>query len=312
MGQLLQGSKSDLMKYLTNPSQSARFHPGIDATVLDRAAIVHMVRPRACRTFEEYFQQMSLPYTTSQPETVSRVNIVWDRYLTHSLKQCTRDHRRYSDTTQRQRVIAGVPMPANCEAILRSNANKDYLFCYPSECIQACDTGRKVNISTKDETIVSTQNYMNDVEYLQPCSYEESDARILFNVAHCARKGLRKVVIRTLDTYVVAFAIEHFSALRLDELWVSWGVGTHFGLMNYGLAGESVPTFDRLLSTRLLKNVNEKAMMFLHAINRCDTVSSFLGFGKKSAWLAWSFGPSVTDALLGLSLQAVDVSSETV
>ena len=134
-------------------------------------------------------------------------------------------------------MIAGVPIPANWEALLRSNANKNELFCYLFECIQACETGRKVIISTKDETIVSTQNDMNDVEYFQPCSHEEADTHIVFHVAHCARQGLRKVVIRTVDTDVVALAIEHFPALRLEELWVSFGVST----------------FDRFLSTRLLK-----------------------------------------------------------
>ena len=48
---------------------------------------------------------MFLPYITSQFETVSRVDIVWDRYLTHSLKQSTMDRRTHSGTTQRQRVI---------------------------------------------------------------------------------------------------------------------------------------------------------------------------------------------------------------
>ena len=101
---------------------------------------------------------MFLPYITSQLETVSRVDIVCDRYLTHSLKQSTRDRRTHSGTTQRQRVIVGVPIPANWEAFLRSSANKDELFPYLSDCIQACRTGRKVIISIKDETIVSTQN----------------------------------------------------------------------------------------------------------------------------------------------------------
>ena len=85
-----------------------------------------MVRPGVCRTFEEYSQQMFLPYFTSQPEIGSRVHIVWDMYLTSSLKQSTSDHRRHSGTTQIQRVIAGVPIPANCEVFLRSKANKDF------------------------------------------------------------------------------------------------------------------------------------------------------------------------------------------
>ena len=55
---------------------------------------------------------------------------------------------------------------------------------------------------------------------------------------------------------------------------------------------------------------NEKALMFFHAVSGCDTVSSFLGRGKKSAWLAWSSCPSVTYAFLDLSLQPLDVSCE--
>ena len=71
-------------------------------------------------------------------------------------------------------MIAGAPIPANLEAFLRSNANKDELFRYLSDCIHACETGRKVIISTSDETIVSTQNDVRDVEYLQPCPHSLS------------------------------------------------------------------------------------------------------------------------------------------
>ena len=53
---------------------------------------------RSLSTFEEYSQEMILPYITSQLETVSRVDIVWDKYLTNSLKQsiveCTVSLRR--------------------------------------------------------------------------------------------------------------------------------------------------------------------------------------------------------------------------
>ena len=72
------------------------------------------------------------------------------------------------------------------------------------------------------------QNDVRDVEYLQPCSHEEEDTRILHHVAHCARQGLRKLVIRTVDTDVVVLAIGHSPALRLDAFWVRFGVGTHF------------------------------------------------------------------------------------
>ena len=67
----------------------------------------------------------------------------------------------------------------------------------------------------------------------------------MLHVAHCARQGLRKHVIRTVDTGVVVLAIEHFLALRLDELWVSFGVGTHFR---------------QIAIQKIVKNFNEKAV----------------------------------------------------
>ena len=49
MGQLRQGSKSDLMECLTKSSQPAIIRLGIDAKALDGAAVVRMVRPGVCR-----------------------------------------------------------------------------------------------------------------------------------------------------------------------------------------------------------------------------------------------------------------------
>ena len=196
MDQLLQGSKSDLLaisKY-ASCDRCQGIGQGCNCAY-GQARGLSII----CGVFPA---NVFLPYITSQLETVNRLDIVWNRYLTSSLKHSTRNHRRHSGTMQIQRVIAGVPIPANWEAFLRSSANKDELFCYLSECTQACEIGRKVIISTKDETIVSIQNDMNDIECLQPCSHEEADTRILFHVAHCARQRLRKVVIRTVDTDV--------------------------------------------------------------------------------------------------------------
>ena len=35
-----------------------------------------------------------------------------------------------------------------------------------------------------------------------------------------------------------------------------------------------------------------------HAIKGCDTVSSFVGYGKKKAWTSWNALPELTNALL--------------
>ena len=44
-----------------------------------------------------------------------------------------------------------------------------------------------------------------------------------------------------------------------------------------------------------------QALPMFHALTGCDTVSSFVGHGKKTAWSTWNVQPELTDALLQLS-----------
>jgi len=145
-----------------------------------------MLKPRGSRTFQDYAQQIFIPYLLSQLESVDRVDIVWDRYLQESLKQSTREHRMNSGTSQRQRVLENAPIPPNWESFLRIEQNKDELFRYLAECIRSCDAGGKVLLSTQDENVITAGDYeLGDIESLQPCTHEEADTRILLHVAHC-------------------------------------------------------------------------------------------------------------------------------
>ncbi|ELT89202.1 hypothetical protein CAPTEDRAFT_223408 [Capitella teleta] len=53
-------------------------------------------------------------------------------------------------------------------------------------------------------------------------------------------------------------------------------------------------------ATQILKDQTPSLLAF-HALSGCDTVSSFFGKGKRSAWQAWQACPDLTSALLELS-----------
>ena len=48
-----------------------------------------------------------------------------------------------------------------------------------------------------------------------------------------------------------------------------------------------------------------------HALTGCDTVSSFAGIGKKTAWAAWNVYPDVTEAFEELMHMAYPISDRT-
>ncbi|KAH3883001.1 hypothetical protein DPMN_006949 [Dreissena polymorpha] len=52
-----------------------------------------MLKPNGCQTFQEYSQNVFMPFVAREKQSVSRVNIVWDEYRTNSLKSATRGKR---------------------------------------------------------------------------------------------------------------------------------------------------------------------------------------------------------------------------
>lgn len=110
---------------------------------------------------------------------------------------------------------------------------------------------------------------------------------------------MRKVAIRTVDTDVVVLAVASFNNINPDELWIALGTGSSFRYIAvHQLAAAMNP---RQCAT----------LPIFHALTGCDTVSSFAGRRKKTAWEIWKVFPEVTDAFEELLRMPSDVSEES-
>ena len=74
-------------------SESETESPDVDAIILDGAAIVNMLKPRFCKTFEDYSKQIFLPHIDNYLKVCSQVDVVWDEYHQDSLKITARGKR---------------------------------------------------------------------------------------------------------------------------------------------------------------------------------------------------------------------------
>ena len=111
-------------------------------------------------------------------------------------------------------------------------------------------------ITTKGEDVLRWQP--NDTSRLSPCTQEEADTRMLLHAQDAAQDGLRRAMLRTVDTDVVVIAIFMFPEIAASELWVAFGVGKYFRYLAiheivYGL-GPSKPS----------------GLLFFHAFTGCD------------------------------------------
>ena len=80
-----------------------------------------MMKPAAAKTFDEYAQQVFIPYMSSQLRSVSRVDFVWDTYKDDSLKGTTRAKRGKDVRTH---VVGKAALPGNWQNFLRIDSNK--------------------------------------------------------------------------------------------------------------------------------------------------------------------------------------------
>ena len=284
-GDLKLGVKSDLMKCLEKLSPGCQRHPTVDATLIDGAALVNMLKPsKESRTFTDYVNVTYLPYIEAQLLSVQRVDIIWDIYVDNSLKASTRSKR---GTGIRQRVEPGVKLPKNWPQFLKVDSNKVELFHYLAEQTGLVQYEWKCVLVTKDSLVLSSSAQITD--NISPCTHEEADTRLLLHAADCARQGLKKVLIRTVDTDVVVIAVSVFSRLNLDELWIAFGVGKYFKY----IAVHSI--------VRALGPQKSSTLHVFHAFTGCDQTSAFLGRGKTTAWETWMAYEEVTMAFLSLS-----------
>ena len=286
-GRLRHGTKADLLHCLMDLCPDATDTPNVGALLLDGAATINMLKPGASRTFQEYSEEVFKPYVTKQLRNLHRLDIIWDEYLTDSLKATARSQRGRG---VRRRVKPDTRLPGNWEAFLRNDENKAELFSYLAEQSVAveCLPHQQV-LSTKGQTVISSTP-RQDLTNLAPCNHEEADTRLLLHAKDAAQQGINRIMIRTVDTDVVILAIALYDYIEAEEIWISFGTSRNH---------RYIPAH---IISHALGSDKSKALPAFHALTGCDQTSAFAGKGKKSAWEAWKRFCEVTLALEVLSL----------
>ena len=284
-GDLNFGCKSDLLTCLESCSPSIQTEPKVDGIILDGSAIVNMLKPSNVKNFGEYVDSIFMPFLYSQLSKADRVDVVFDRYETASIKGLARLKR---GVAQRQQVGIMAPIPRNWHDFLRCDQNKVALFNFLTEqmCIKQVPAG-KMLIGTHDTNVRCSLDCYNTT-FLEPCNQEEADTRMLLHAADVIADGKLNIIIRTVDTDVVVLAIAFFQKLACEQLWVAFGVGKHFRYLTiHDLVNSMGPQ-------------QAAALPMFHALTGCDTASAFVGRGKKTCWEIWKKCPQVTDTFIKL------------
>ena len=286
-GHLHIGKKSHLTSCLEEIvlTKDCEVSPTTDVTIIDGAAVLNMLKPRSSKTFGEYREQEFSTYIRTQLSTSLRVDLVWDIYKTESLKQMTRNTRGVG---VRRRVQSNVVVPKNWTAFLRCNDNKIELFTFLGDINSYMSTNKQVISTVRDSVMVMQER---DVTNLAPCNHEEADSRVMVHVADATKCGHKNILVRTVDTDVLVLAVVTYTVLAksIDNLWLAFGTGKNF---------RYIPVHEIAMTLGPQKSL---ALPFFHSFTGCDTVSSFEGRGKLTAWETWNAYPEATAVFSQLS-----------
>ena len=272
-------SKSDLLNNFKTCMVSA--NAIYDAIVVDAPAIVHSLPSDGIRNFEDYFQ-VFFKWMCQKLVSTNRLDIVWDRYITESLKESTREKR---GTGVRTKVSGQAKFPGKFKDFLLLSNNKKELFDFLTQRIS--------KQSYPDDKIVTVTNEksvlcINLSPGMTNSDHEEADTRLCLHLENSLQHGATKVYVRTVDTDVMVILVSIFFKLRESfpsfELIVGFGMGKHF--KHYSV--------NEICTSLGLEKC--EALLFFHAFSGSDTTSQFFKLGKTTMWNAWKSFPDVTIA----------------
>ena len=267
----LPSTKSDLLRCIEQLEQSEP-PSTYDCKVTDGAVIVHSL-PTNVSTFHDYADRIFIPYLEKQVQSASRLDVVWDIYTPHSLKESTREKRGKG---VRRKVSGETKLPGNWMDFLRDSMNKKELFAFlTSKVAQFSWPPDKAVYVTSEQGVVS----IGDNSAMQNCNHEEANTRIVVHVLHALKHGAKTILVRTVDTDVVVILAGTFHDLvatqPLADIWVAFGMGKNYRFYHINAICAS------------LGEPQSRALPVFHSFSGCDTISSFNGKGKKSVWQAW-------------------------
>lgn len=272
-----------------------------DVKVFDGAAIVHFLSPTAgVTTFDDYAIDVFIPFVRHQLQSSLRVDIVWDKYAKDSLKNSVREKRGKG---KRRKVTSDNKIPGQWQNFLGDAENKQELFTFLAKKIHSSEFAPgKVVLTTYGDSVLVTGSNLS----LPACNHEEADTRMVFHLQHALQQGCVSCLVRTVDTDVIVILTGKFHQLQdlcpNTSIWVEFGTGRNISYVHINSIAQQ------------LGIEKSTALPVFHSFTGCDTVSAFLGKGKKSGWLAWKAYPKVTEVFTNIfrnPFTPVDIQSDT-
>ena len=270
--------------------------------IIDFMAYVRKVPIKTLRlsTYRDLFSNLWGTFT-SLGQSCDRIDIVFDVYLAHSIKESERRRRAGVQGIETLISTADQTLPVNLDRFWALSTNKtslqQHFIKWVVKKLETENFDKHLFLGGSHEEnpdiCMSFSGGSFTRERLLTCTHEEADDRIFFHAHHATRVGYcRSVVIASADTDIFVSAAFHYSYLKsidLMELWIVSGCGTNKSYFPL-----------HVLSEKLTSALVE-ALIPIHGLTGADCLSKVgtkmraVRVGAENTALLSGFGQEVLD-----------------
>eukprot|EP00745_Piridium_sociabile_P034091 TRINITY_DN5858_c0_g1_i7.p1 TRINITY_DN5858_c0_g1~~TRINITY_DN5858_c0_g1_i7.p1 ORF type:complete len:942 (+),score=252.29 TRINITY_DN5858_c0_g1_i7:556-3381(+) len=268
-------NKADLSKILQQGlPQNAVPPPNPTCTIVDGMAMVQAFGNRmGAKTIGEWSDSVAQHVDQYFSPSCTRVDLVFDRYTKHTIKEATRTKRSKGRQAIRRNVQSRSQAMGKWDRFIALDENKasltDFLCTELARKFQN-EPGRELVLSGgfADAAKVWTSTG-RDVAQLSSAEHEEADTRMLLHAREASEQGYIQTIVVSRDTDVLVLLVAHQPHLSLF-LWMQTGT----------------PRKKHFVPVHLINipDLQKCSLLAFHAITGSDSTSQFAGIGKKSAW----------------------------
>ena len=258
-------------------------------------ALLQKFKPPPGATFQVVSERLFEMVTSNNSK---RIDVVFDVYMQVSIKNVERSKRASSasDGIKYKNILPGYKVKT-WSKLLCVTSNKIeivrfLLLQWKNLEFRSKLFDRAMYVTGDDQCWKITSTTCDPVPELQ-CNHEEADTRIILHAQHAGGT----CVIHCDDTDVLVLLLAHSQSL--GKCYIKKGKGSQTRMIELSLIVD-------YLSNQLFEGISQqnflKALIGVHALTGCDTVSAFCGKGKWRAVQLLQKNKEYVDAMMRIGV----------
>ena len=268
-------SKAKLSQQLERRITVTEKYPENATSIFDGMAVLQKLKIPSGATFLVVAERVFELVTSTGSR---RVDVVFDVYREVSIKNVERLKRvSTSDGVQYKNILPAYTVKS-WNKLLSVTANKPEIVKFlvsqwKTEAFRGRLGNRIMYVTTEDQCWRLDADTCDPVPELE-CNHEEADTRMVLHAQHAGGT----CVIHSDDTDVFVLLLAH--SRNLGKCYMKKGRGAKTRIIELSIV---VNSLEKQLDPGIDKHCFMKALIGVHAITGCDTISAFSGKGKWKA-----------------------------